>query len=134
MRVDIHYGARLTSQEKVSDSIFRFVLQLPAPLPRGASHEHCIIVRLPEGQPMRPHYLYVPERPCDRFELRVRFPAGRAPADVERVSGAFHRAIDESAGNAETIPVDGVDEVLSCFVDLAPRLGYGLRWTPSDVV
>ncbi len=132
MRVEIHYGARLVSQEKISDSLFRFVLQLPVPLARGDRHDHCVIVRLPETQPMRPHYLYVPERPCDRFQLRVRFRDGGVPAEVERVNGAFHRAIDESPDDPEMLAVDSVDEVRSCFTDLAPRLGYGLRWGSRD--
>jgi hypothetical protein len=128
IQVDINYGARVISRERVSDSLFRFVLQLPAVLRRGTRHEYGMIVRLPHGQPMRPHYVYVPERPCERFELRVRFPADRAPSRVERVSAAFHRAIDESSRHPEMIHVDSVDEVRTRFVDLAPRYGYGIRW------
>lgn len=128
MTVDIHYGARLVAQEKVSESLFRFVLKLPRWLDRGAEHEYFMIVRLPEAQPMRPHYLYVPERRCDRFELRVRFPGGRVPTEVERLDGAFHRTIDEASVDPELIPVDGVGEARVIFSDLVPRLGYGLRW------
>jgi len=129
MLVDIHYGARLVSRTRISDSPFRFVLRLPLALSRGASHEYGMIVRLPETQPMRPHYLYIPTRPCSRFDLRVRFPQDRAPAEVERVDGAFHREIDEPSDRPDVVSVDGVGEVLVGFRDLVPRLAYGLRWT-----
>lgn len=129
MRMDIHYGARILSQERVSDSLFRFELQLPTALPQGARHEYCMIVRLPAEQPMRPHYLYVPERACARFQLRVRFPVSQTPTHVERVSGAFHRAIDEAGERPELIAVDSVGEAQADFADLVPRFAYGLRWS-----
>jgi hypothetical protein len=129
MQVDINYGAKVVARERVSDSLFKYVLKLPTALRRGTRHEYGMIVRLPQGQPMRPHYVYVPERPCERFELRVRFPSDQAPVQVERVSAAFHRAIDESSRHPELIHVDSVDEVRARFVDLAPRYGYGIRWT-----
>ena len=129
MQVDINYGARVVTRERISDSLFKYVLKLPTALRRGTRHEYGMIVRLPAGQPMRPHYVYVPERPCERFELRVRFPADRPPVHVERVSAAFHRAIDESSKQPELIHVDSVDEVRARFVDLAPRYGYGIRWS-----
>lgn len=129
VQVDLHYGARLVAQERMTDSLFRFVLRLPQALRRGTSHEYFMIVRLPEAQPMRPHYLYVPERVCDRFDLRIRFPEDQVPAAVEYVRAAFHRAIDDGPPHPQLVPVDGVHEVHVQFDDLKPRLGYGLRWT-----
>lgn len=132
MHIDIHYGARLAAQGKVSESLFKFVLSLPRVLNRGDEHEYFMIVRLPENQPMRPHYVHIPERPCERFELRVRFPNGQVPAEVERIDGAFHRSIDEISETPDMVPVDSVDEARAVFEDLAPRLGYGLRWELPD--
>jgi hypothetical protein len=132
LHVEIHYGARLLSHTKISESLFRFVLALPETLDRGDEHEYCMIFRLPDDQPMRPHYLYVPERPCDRFELRVRFRHDRAPAAVERIDSAFHRSMDEATEAPELITVNGVGEALVIFEDLTPRLGYGLRWSLPD--
>lgn len=128
MQVEVHYGARMLSWERVSGSLFRIVLRFPSVLRRGHRHEFSMIVRLPPDQPMRPHYLYVPERPCERFTLRVRFPADRAPDQVDRVSRAFHRAIDEPGKHREPVRVDSVGEAYTTFSDLTPRYGYGLRW------
>ncbi|HEY0640656.1 MAG TPA: hypothetical protein VGD67_23750 [Pseudonocardiaceae bacterium] len=129
MHLDVRFGARLLERERVSCSRFRFVLGLPRPLAEGEEHTFGMTVRLPAEQPMRPHYLYVPERPCEAFELRVRFPDGRRPRRVERVDGAFHRDIDEVPGHAEAVVVDGVNEAFTSFGELVPRLGYGLRWS-----
>jgi len=123
------FGARLIDKQLLPGSRFAFHLQLPAALPRGQSHEFGLLIHLPRGRVMRPHYVFFPERPCDSFDLRVRFASNALPTEIRLVPGVFHRAIDDEASSGPILPLDNVNEVHETFSHLRPGFGYGVRWT-----
>lgn len=88
------------------------------------------------GEPMRPYYVCVPERRCDRFDLRVRFDRRRPPAWVRRVVGEDLRVYESFEGVpplAVQVQVDGTGEATASFSKLKLRQGYGLQWLfPRD--
>ncbi|MGH3624849.1 MAG: hypothetical protein ACRDQ5_24175 [Sciscionella sp.] len=126
---EVLYGGNLVTKEHTSDSEFRFALDLPRPLRAGDKHEYAMTFRVPRDQPMRTHYVYTSPRRCDLFDLRIRFSAQRLPEQVWRVSGAFHRAIDDAEPTGEFLHPDKAGELHLCFRDLMPGFGYGAQWT-----
>jgi hypothetical protein len=133
--IDLHaeplFGARLAGKQILPGGQFTFQLQLPVALSMGQTHDFGLVIRIPIGQIMRPHYMFVPERPCDRFDLRVRFAPTDVPAEVMLIQGVFHRAIDDPATSGPALAVDEVNEVHVTFSRLIPGHGYGVRWTAS---
>lgn len=123
------FGALLVGKQLLPGNRFAFHLQLPATLSRGQSHEFGLLVRIPKGRVMRPHYVFFPERPCDSFDLRVRFDSSTLPTEVRLVPGVFHRAIDDMTSSGRILPLDKVNEVHETFSHLLPGYGYGVRWT-----
>jgi hypothetical protein len=79
LEVEVAHGGRLVRREQPSPHRFQFLVQLPASLCSGRAHEYGLVVRVPVGEPMRPHYIFTPECMCRAFALRVRCPVERKP-------------------------------------------------------
>ncbi|MBI1758850.1 MAG: hypothetical protein HYR62_06455 [Actinobacteria bacterium] len=129
--VEILYGGVRLRREAASASEFRFVMELPTTLRSGQHHEYGLRFRIPPSQPMRPHYVFVPSRRCDAFDLRVRFDRAQPPQLVWRVCEAFHRAIDDAEPTAELLVADAAGEVHAQFHGLSTARGYGVQWRPG---
>lgn len=87
LEVELLHGGALGLQEHPHESFFRNVVTLPEPLKAGDRHEYAVRMRIPEGQPMATHYVFVPLRRCDYFELRIRFDVYKLPRVVWELSG-----------------------------------------------
>jgi hypothetical protein len=83
--------------------------------------------RIPAGQRMVPHYVHVPYRRSDRFDLRVRFGAS-PPAEVWALRDAPTAAIYGRSPSAERLIPDRFGEIQVAFTRLRPGLGYGISW------
>lgn len=124
-------GGELVRADEPSRSRTQFLIRLPGPLQPGQAHEYEISVRVPSGERMRPYYIFVPERRCDSFELRVRFDRRHPPAWVRRVDGEPVRVFEEVRPGGEVVPVDATGEALASFASPVMHLGYGLQWQPG---
>ncbi|QKV75289.1 hypothetical protein [Amycolatopsis sp. Hca4] len=127
--LDAHpvYGAEVLDCVPLSSDRAVCHLRLPAPLAAGQRHEYSLSIRAAYPAPGH-QYVFFPERPCSEFDLRVRFAAELAPASVNVIRGAFHRAADDPYLPDETIAVDALREVHTTFDGLAPGYAYGIRW------
>jgi hypothetical protein len=124
-------GGTLDSVEEPSLNRTRFVITLPHPLGQGDAHECEMSIRVQPGEPIRPWYVLLPDRRCDRFDLRVRFDRGRLPAWVRRVEAEDVRVYEIFAGVPPLdgqVPVDRTGEAATSFSRLNQRQGYGLQW------
>jgi hypothetical protein len=126
--MDVLYGGTLVKQEHDTDSRFRFVLQLPAALRAGQRHEYAVVFRVGDGQPMRSHYVFVSRRPCDLFDLRIRFDRRRLPEQAWLVREAFHRTLDDAVPGSEIVTPDRAGELHLSFTGVRPGFGYGVQW------
>ncbi|MFD2417518.1 hypothetical protein [Amycolatopsis pigmentata] len=126
--VSVLYGGRLVRREHPSESHFRFAIALPTSLSAGQAHDYGIEMRIPPGQPMRPHYVLVPYRRSDRFEVRVRFDPARVPGSIWLVAGVPMRVVDDGRPCGELLTADAAGEVRWEFRNLTQGLGYGVQW------
>lgn len=122
--VCVFYGGTLV--ERAASASAPFGLALPRPMPRGDSHEFAVRFRLPAPQAMRPCLVRVPRRPCELFDLRVRF--GQDPPRVWTLNGVPHREVADPGYHGHRHPVDHAGEIHLRFYQLAPGLAYGARW------
>lgn len=123
-----YFGAVLVDKQRRTESRFAFTLQLPQTLSIGDRHDFGMMMRLPPGQLMRSHYVFVPERLCEVFELRVRFDPKHLPSQIWRVTEVFHRDIDEQQPGEDVLVPDGVGEISVAFDDMIDGRGYGVQW------
>ncbi|MCS7477484.1 hypothetical protein ACFFQW_47310 [Umezawaea endophytica] len=128
--VQVLHGVELISAERPSPRRFLMRLRLPRALRAGQTHQYSLEVRVPRGQPMRPTYVFWPERGCDLFRLVARFPLDDPPAALWRVDGAFHRDLDDQAEGGDLLEVNGIGEVEVSFPHPRPAHGYGIQWRP----
>jgi hypothetical protein len=128
LRVEPYFGVTMASAERRGDRRFACVLDLPSTLAAGDRHEFALLATIPDGQPMRPHFVYFPERPCESFDLRIRFDPDHLPATVRKVEEVFHRDFDDHPATGEVLPLDRANEVGLSFTGLRPGFGYGARW------
>ncbi len=133
LAAEVLYGGRLLRREAPSHSRIQFVIQLPAPLDIGESHDYELILRVPPGEHMRPHYIFTPECQCNSFDLRVRFGPERAPAWIRRVEAETVRMFDDVQPGSEKLVLNAAGEAHVQFRRLITYLGYGLQWQPSSV-
>ncbi len=140
VRADVLYGGRLVRRPSQVGNRHEFVIELPAPLDQGAQHEYALILRVPEGERMRSHYIFTPEYQCNAFDLTVRFDLSHPPLWIRPVAGETVRTFDdtsrgsEQAGEngSEQVKPDGAGEVHLRFENPVMYLGYGLQWCPED--
>jgi hypothetical protein len=125
---ELLYGGSLQRRAQPYDSYFQNVIVLPRPLRAGARHEYAIRHRIPRGQRMASHYVHVPYRRSDRFELRVRFGAGQRPREIWTLRDAPTAVIYTREPSAEKLLPDRFGEVQVTFTGLRPGLGYGISW------
>jgi len=131
LQAEVVYGGSLLRREEPSQSRVQFFIKLPRPLQPGETHDYELILRVPEGGQMRPHYIFTPECRCNSFDLRVRFDLGHIPSRVRRVDGETVRMFEGAPFNDEQLVVDAAGEVHVWFGSPALYLGYGLQWDPA---
>ncbi|MFD5830003.1 hypothetical protein [Lentzea sp. NPDC060358] len=126
--VDVHllYGGTLQRRNGLERP--GFTLVTAEPLMRGQTHDFAIRYRLLSRDAMHPCVLHVPERPCDTFDLRLRF-----ERDSKRIVRTFDGVLMRSDGEPGGMQraVDRAGEVHLRFRRLLPGLLYGARWGGS---
>lgn len=125
---ELLHGGSLARRDQPYETFFRNVIALPKPLHIGDRHEYAIRLRLPPSQPMAAHYVHVPFRRSDSFELRVRFHPDRLPSAVWQVSGVPTTVIYERRPPSQTLAPDKFGEVHVAFRGLRTGFGYGVCW------
>jgi hypothetical protein len=128
LAVEVLYGGKLERKEQPSSSRFHFVVQLPKPLQPGDEHEYGLLLRIPEGESMRPRYIFNPECPCEVFDLRVRFGSDDRPTWIRRVEGETVRMLDNSEPGHDLATLDEAGEIHLRFHNPTMYLCYGLEW------
>jgi hypothetical protein len=126
--VALLYGGKLVRRQRRSESHFEFSVELPGVLGAGQHHEYALRLRVPVGQPVRDHYLFIPHRRCDLFEMRLRFDPRRVPRRMWRVTESPVRVVDDGEPSGELLRPDAAGEIHQVFS--GPRLGfaYGVQW------
>jgi hypothetical protein len=128
LEAELQYGGSLELRDRPHESYFRNFIALPRKLDVGERHEYQLLLRVPSGQQMAPHYVYVPFCRCDRFDLRVRFCADRLPAAIFVLCGTPTAVIYERGTPQEGLMPDRFGEIHVAFRDLQVGRGYGIRW------
>ena len=126
--LEVRYGGQLSSFVRVSDSFFKYAVELPKPLALGERHEYGTTVRIPDGRGMTPLCLPIFLCRCDRFELRVRFDKARLPASVWRIAGVPSEVVREFSARNDPLELDKANELFTSFDNLKPGLVYGVEW------
>jgi hypothetical protein len=126
--VKVLYGGTLRDRDVVSSDRTGFALALPETLAQGESHNFAVRFRLPSPHAMRPYLVYVPEHPCELFDLRVRFGPDRRPSDVWTLRGEHQDAGADPVRHGDQHPVDRAGEIHLRFHRLVPGLAYGAQW------
>ncbi|MBE1502485.1 hypothetical protein H4696_009585 [Amycolatopsis lexingtonensis] len=128
---DAQHGVRITDRTREGQRHFRWLLDLPRPLSRGDSHTFSLVLRVRDGQPIRPSYTFVPLVTCESFTVRVRFDPDRPPRSVWRLDRVAPSVLTDPPQPGAPLDLDGAGEVAQNFT--APQLGYayGLRWLPG---
>jgi hypothetical protein len=130
LQVEVLVGGRLVRKANQADPTghrHAFFIELPEPLAAGQAHEYELILRVPPGEPMRPHYIFTPEYQCNAFDLTVRFDLARPPAWIRVVEGETVRTFDHGLP-AESVSLNGAGEAHVRFGSPVMYLGYGLQW------
>jgi hypothetical protein len=125
---ELLYGGFSQARQQPYDGYFENVIVLPRPLRAGERHEYGLRVGIPAGQLMTPHYVHVPRRRSDHFELRIRFGDPRPPGRAWVVRAAPPPAIYQREPTSELLTPDRFGDVSVSFSDLRPGLGYGVCW------
>ena len=128
--LDIIRGAVLRTPERVGSTRVRFDLDLPRSL--GAGEEHTIVIRMRLPATFAPYYVCTPTRPCDRFDLVVRFPPDRAPARAWRLEDELPIDITDPLFARDPLEVDAAGEVRAAFTGLTLNRSCGIGWEPAD--
>jgi transcriptional regulator with XRE-family HTH domain len=128
LQSELLHGGSLELRDQPFESYFRNVVVLPRPLRQGERHEYALRLCIPRDQPMAAHYVHVPLRRSDYFELRVRFDREQLPQAVWLLSGVPTAVIYERGPARERLVPDRFGEVHVSFRNLRRGLGYGVCW------
>lgn len=125
---ELLYGGFLQGRQQPYDGYFEHVIVLPRPLRAGERHEYGLRLRIPDGQLMNSHYVHVPRRRSDHFELRIRFGDPRPPTPAWVVRAAPPAVIHRGEPTGERLAPDRFGDVSVSFTGLRVGLGYGVCW------
>lgn len=125
---ELLYGGFIQTRQQPYDGYFENVVVLPRPLRAGERHEYGLRVVVPAGQLMNSHYVHVPRRRSDHFELRIRFGDPRPPGPAWVVRAASLPVIYQRQPTSERLTPDRFGDVAISFSDLQLGLGYGICW------
>lgn len=125
---ELLFGGSLERRGKPYDGYFTNVIALPRPLGRGERHEYGLRLAIPPGQLMATHFLHVPYRRSDHFDLRVRFGRTVTPRRVWLLDGVPGAVLHLPDPAAPALDPDRFGEVHATFDAMRPGLGYGIRW------
>ncbi|HUZ26151.1 MAG TPA: helix-turn-helix transcriptional regulator [Streptosporangiaceae bacterium] len=125
---ELLHGGSLELREQPYESYFRHVIVLPRPLKAGERHAYALRLRIPPGQPMAQHYVHVPFRRSDSFDLRVRFSPRRPPRAVWALTGVPTAVIYQRSPASTPLVPDRFGEIHVTFSSLSVGLGYGVCW------
>lgn len=128
LETELLEGGTLELREQPYENYFRNVIALPQPLRRGDRHDYQLRLRIPPGQLMACHYVHVPLRRSDFFELRVCFDRQHLPRAVWALCGAPTAVIYERYPTQHVLEPDRFGEVYVRFRNLRLGFGYGLCW------
>ncbi|MFJ1582833.1 helix-turn-helix domain-containing protein [Streptomyces sp. NPDC088197] len=128
LEVSVLDGGRLDLPEHPYESFFQQRLILPTPLRTGARHTYTLRLRIPQNQPMAPHFVHVPLTRSERFSLRVRFAPGRPPLSVWQLSRVPTAVIYQRAPGTSLLRPDRQGTVAVEFDAMRVGYGYGLCW------
>jgi hypothetical protein len=129
IQAEVRGGGELVSAKRLSASHFEFTLALPKQLRRGDTHEYDIVFTLPDGHPMRPHYIYNPLSACDEFDLTVHFDPAARPTRLWRLSGLPLRVVDDEGADDDLLPLPPDARVVLAFRQLRQGFAYGVKWS-----
>ena len=125
---DAQQGVRIEDRQVQGEAHFRFVLALPRALSAGEEHTYTIMFWVPEGQPIRPHYAYVPLVPCESVQLRVRFDPRVPPRAAWPLHRLPPRVLADRPSPGEAMALDRAGEVRLDVDKPAQGFGYGIGW------
>lgn len=129
LSADVIQGARLESWERQGAAHFHFTLNLPKALNDGEEHTYTIAFRVPSGQPIHPHFAFVPLVTCDSFQLRIRFSVAHPPALVWRLDHLPPRILDDRSAVGPRLCPDNAGEVAVAFDRMDNGFAYGAAWS-----
>ena len=125
---ELLFGGSLERRGSPYDGYFTNVIALPRPLGRGDRHEYGLRLAIPPGQRMASHFLHVPYRRSDHFDLRLRFGHAVMPRTVWLLDGVPGAVLHLPDPGAPTLDLDRFGEVHATFDAMRPGLSYGIRW------
>ncbi len=128
--LDVIRGAILRTPERVGSTRVRFDLGLPRSLDAG--EEHTIVIRMRLPTTFAPYYVCTPTRPCDRFDLVVRFSPDKAPSRAWRLENELPIDIADPLFTREPLDVDVAGEVHAVFTGLTLNRSCGIGWEPAN--
>jgi hypothetical protein len=128
LEVELLYGGRLERREHPHESFFRHIIALAEPLHAGEEHRYALRHRLPPGQPIAPHFVHVPLRRLDQFDVHIRFDPQRLPRIVWRLDGVAPAGVNDPHPTGQVVTPDRFGELRDRFLRLRQGHAYGLRW------
>ncbi|MEU7524635.1 hypothetical protein AB0A74_02755 [Saccharothrix sp. NPDC042600] len=128
MGFDVLYGGTVRARSRRSTSRVAYSLKLPHGLRRHAEHELFLRFRFADERAMRPFYVCTPEFPCERFELRVKFPSVATTGHVWRIDGLLPFEVEDAMAQRKPVAADAAAEVHFVFTNLVPNRSYGAAW------
>jgi hypothetical protein len=128
--VKVLRGGALLRTDQPSPGKYVSRIRLDRPLAAGQGGEYRLKLILNDPTAMQPRYVFVPEYPCEAFDLTVRFDPARPPAWVRRIDGEQVRVFEVPVPPAHPLRLSDSGEVRATFTQLKLNLGYGLQWQP----
>ena len=128
LEVDLLYGGQLQRREHPHESFFQHIIELAEPLHADQMHSYAIALHPPFGQPLAPHFVQVPLRRLDHFDVRVRFDTRKLPRMIWQLAGVASAVINDPQPVGGILTPDRFGEVHATFSQLRQGRAYGVRW------
>ena len=122
------HGCDVIGTQRVSDSYWRYELELARRLRAGERHRYVVISAVGRREEMQPFYVLSPHRRVKSFSLEILFGTPPVAGPVWLLDGVPYAVVRDGQQTDELCDLrpDGRAEV--SFANVVPGLSYGLAW------
>jgi hypothetical protein len=126
------HGCDILGTRRVSDSHWRYQLELPWPLRAGERHRYVVTFSVASREQVQPFYVLTPYRRVRTFSLETLFGMPPAADLVWRLDGVPSSILRDGQPTDDVVGIQPGGRAEASFENLVQGLSYGLAWRWRD--
>jgi hypothetical protein len=128
LKVTAEHGCDVIGMRRVSDSHWRYELELTRRLRAGERHRYVVTSAVVRREQMQPFYVLSPHRRVKSFSVEILFGTPPAAGPVWRLDGVPYSVVRDRQPTDDLCDLQPDGRAKASFENVVQGLSYGLAW------